>query len=407
MTPFRSDRFRLVPRPRSQWLRLAWFAGALLALLAMPLFPFGFALLLLLLLVGGMLPSRRLPPPAAGVLAVGVQGVTWNQRLLAERGDITSGLIVPAGGGGFVVRLFRRFPRALLELAAPDEREAGLLLAHLGLDASQAAVTIPFASRVRASTAGAILWPLSAFLAPFVLLFGLLAVVFGDLEGLFYGALFVVPTALWVGLNFVPSTVRIGTDGILVSWMGATDFIAHDDIAELRPYAGVGGGGIAIRTRSGRELLLPRMSPFAASLDRSELDLVLLRVRQAIEQQRRAQRDRALILPSRGERSTAEWVAALRTVGTGAHQDHRTAPIDADRLLRIAEDAGASPELRLSAAIAISEVADDASRRRLRIAAEASADPEVRAALELSAEREASEAELGAALERMSRLHGR
>jgi hypothetical protein len=207
----------------------------------------------------------------------------------------------------------------------------------------------------------------------------------------------------WAVLNVAGSTVRIGADGILVSWLGTETFVAYDDLEGIERYAGNAGAGLVLRLRGGREMRLPRMGAFTASLDMRELDLVVRRVQEAVEHEQRAQVDRGLVLPERGRRTTEEWIAALRSVGSGARSDHRTAPVGADRLLRIAEDPGAAPEMRAAAAVALGSVADDASRGRLRIAADATAEPDLRAAIALAAEQDAEDEALGAALDRLGR----
>lgn len=406
MSTLDSDRYqRLCPVPRRRaltTLAITAFAAFQLvpALAGMPPVVALVLLPLIAAVVYACVPVRLLP--VAGDLEADAEGVRWNGELIAPRGQILAGLVVPGAGGPLEVRLVRRSPRRPVSFVVPDEETARALLRELGLDASQMAVSLPFGSRLRASVAGTLLWALSLLAMPISLLIAALVAAFAPSLGTAVAAgLLALAAIAWTTLNLAGSTLRIGADGILVSWLGRTSFVAYDDLQDIRPYVDNGGAGIVLRLRSGGEMRLPRMGAFTMALDRRELDLVVHRVQQAVEQQQRAQVDRGLVLPERGGRPSSAWIAALRSVGTGARSDHRTAPVAADRLLRIAEDPGAAPEMRVAAAVALGGVGDDASRARLRIAAEATAEPELRAAMALAAEEDAAEEELGAALDRL------
>jgi hypothetical protein len=407
MSPLESDGYlRLFPEHTR---RRAWIALVITALVALQGLLMGWAgplggfTLFVLPVIAAVVYTRlpAAPVAVAGHLSASADGVWWDGAIVAPRGQIVAGLVVAGQAGPPVVRLVRRFPREPLSFTAPDETAARALLRELGLDASQTALSLPFGSLLRASRVAAFLWPISLVVLPFALLSALPVALIGSHEWAPVAGLLVIATALWMTLNLGGSTVRIGTDGILASWLGRTRFVAYDDLEDIRPYIENSGAGVVLRLRAGRELRLPRMGAFTVSLDRTELDLVVHRVRQAVDQQQRAQKDRGLVLPARGARSVSEWIAALRAVGTGAHSDHRNAPVDSDRLLRIAEDPGATAEMRAAAAVAFGASADGASRGRLRIAAASTAEPELRAAIALAAEEGAADEELGAALDRL------
>jgi hypothetical protein len=77
--------------------------------------------------------------------------------------------------------------------------------------------------------------------------------------------------------------------------------------------------------------------------------------------------------------------------GTNAY---RAAAPEPDDLWRLAEDPGASPQLRVAAAVALSPLLDEAGRHRLRVAANASATRSTRVALHRIASEPLAEKEL-------------
>lgn len=97
-------------------------------------------------------------------------------------------------------------------------------------------------------------------------------------------------------------------------------------------------------------------------------------------------------------RSVATWVTELRRVGSGAQQDHRTAPAEGERLLRIATSANKGPSERAAAAIALSSTDDPRDRERLLELSRTTARPKLRVLLQ-HASAGASDEVLAAALE--------
>jgi len=100
----------------------------------------------------------------------------------------------------------------------------------------------------------------------------------------------------------------------------------------------------------------------------------------------------------RGDADTDQWRDELETLTAVREGRYRIAHVDRDELLRLAEDAAASPEQRVAAALVLCSKAPDAeAQRRVRIAAEACADVDLRAVLEAAAEGEIAEAHLAQA----------
>ena len=340
--------------------------------------------------------------PVAGDLAAGEHGVLWNGRLLATRAQITAGFVIPADRGAPEVRLVRRFPRRPITFLVPDELSGRELLGALGLDASQTVASFKLASLLRArwyATVG----NLGCLVAlPASLIMVLMANGTGAIGGAVRASMLGLGALAWIVFNMIPARARVGADGVLVEWLWQRTFVAFEELTSARVYVDANNAGVALALRDGREVLLPAMGLFTAEIAREELTLMVKRIEQAAEVHRRSEADRGVKLPPRGERSAREWLEVLRAMGSGASADHRTAPVEADTLFRIAEDPGTEPARRIAAAVALSGGMDEAGRSRLRIAASTTAAPELREVLELAASEAADEEAIAAAIERVA-----
>ena len=138
--------------------------------------------------------------------------------------------------------------------------------------------------------------------------------------------------------------------------------------------------GVELVLRSGASVRFPIVQ--GRSLDTGQMTLILERMRQAKESHDRGDATSEAALLERHERDIPAWIAALRAIGTGANQDHRTAPVEPEKLWRIVEDPAATPTARAGAAVALSAAIDEGGKRRLSAAAEAVAAPRLRIALD-------------------------
>jgi hypothetical protein len=348
---------------------------------------------------------RRMPPTrrTKGSLRADEEGVRWNGRLAIPLTSIRSGFLVPpqAWGRPPLVRIERRWPRAAVTFEVPDVGAARALLRALGLDGSQVVASFAFRSRVRASGWGPMV-TLALIGAPFVVPFVLVRL---DLprEAMFaFAAVELLALVVWLVLNAMPIRAEVGADGVLVSWLWRRRFVSYDRIRGIGPYGAGDAIGVEITLDAGTPLRLPIAQTMSPAFNREQLGLVVQRLLQAAAGHRAAHQRPVPVLPEAGGRSTSEWVRSLRAVGTGANADHRTAPVDVEQLWRIVEDPGKPQVARASAAVALSGGLDEAARARLLISARATAAPEMRRLLEVAAE-DASEDEIGAMLERVSR----
>ncbi len=208
--------------------------------------------------------------------------------------------------------------------------------------------------------------------------------------------------ALIVFMN-LPGKVDIGSDGIFIDLRDKKRFVPFSDIVEATVYREDAMGkrfvGVALALGSGEPMKLPiGEDQFGAGDRAAALSAALT---SAIEAFRRnaAPDDAALLL--RGDRSVAAWANDLRRIGEGANAGPRDAPIDPDRLLRIAESPAATAEARAGAAAALRAKLDAEGKKRLRIAAESTVSPDLADAL--SAAAEGDEKAVETALDRVRR----
>lgn len=186
----------------------------------------------------------------------------------------------------------------------------------------------------------------------------------------------------------LPGKVDIGSDGIFVDLRDKKRFVPFSDIVEASVYRENAMGkrfvGVALAMRSGEPMKLPiGEDQFGAGDRAAALSAALTEAIKAF-QRNAAPDDAALLL--RGDRSVAAWANDLRRIGEGANAGPRDAPIDPDRLLRIAESPAATAEARAGAAIALRAKLDAEGKKRLRIAAESTVSPDLADALSAAAE---------------------
>ncbi|MFO0555612.1 MAG: hypothetical protein U0271_44955 [Polyangiaceae bacterium] len=212
---------------------------------------------------------------------------------------------------------------------------------------------------------------------------------------------FLLLAGVLVAHLYSKTRVRVAADGVVVRWLGWTQRVAFSQIEAVSLFDKTLFQeeifGVRLRLRDGRELCVPCGLERAGEVAANDL---LETLRSAIDAYKDGSGDGASAL-ARGARSLSEWVAHLRVMGTQANVDMRTAPVNPDELLRVAEDPSAPPTTRVAAAIALKD--DAAARVRLSAAASATASPALAEALERAAS-EASDEALIEALEALEAL---
>jgi hypothetical protein len=308
---------------------------------------------------------------------------------LMRRGAFRDGVVIPHQGASPVVRLHRGI-RPALELEVESVEAARALLRALRLDPGQAVATFRIGSRA-AARAPATLLAIGLFVFTFAVAMIADEALFLSLAAtVLLSAVAAVP-ALLTGIR---SVLSIGTDGFLVRWLGTRRLVRFADVAAFswREAAFLGALHLDVKLRSGRveTLTLHRRSP--------DFQGVVERLHQAFTATHgELTTEASVAVLARRDRPLPAWIASLRALGAGANATHRDAPVAPEALLRIVEDAGAEPESRAAAAIALTGEADEGRRARILSAARSVAAPKLRVALEAAA-RDADEAALAEAL---------
>lgn len=334
-----------------------------------------------------------------GTLTLDDAALRLDGRALVRRDELKQAFVVPTEEA-VLVRLERRGRLSPpLFVRVRDHDEAALLLRELGFDAERTAAEMRIASGMLAMSVG---MQLGLTLGPLVVF--LPAVLFASAVLQSPALVFAMVAALLMyifTLAFAPTTVRIGTDGVVTRWLGRTRFIEHARIQSAKTYdeyiATKRQRGVRLVLTGGEEVRLP-----TGQMDVGEAEAARLaqRIEEAREAHRRGATGGAADVLARGDRDVAGWVKALRGIGAGA-ASLRSPAVPRDVLLRIVEDSRAAPLDRASAAVAAIESGDADVKKRVRIASEATASPELRVALDriVAADDEAAIAE---ALEELS-----
>jgi hypothetical protein len=304
------------------------------------------------------------------------------------REALRDAFVLPRAGKPPVVRLMRRGRRAPLDVRVRDEGEGRRMLRALGLDASQTVASCALPSRVVMSRR----LQLAVFggagaLAAIALLIGwLIAPHVPEVWA------FLMMAPLFAALVFTrlsQTTLRVGADGLLITWLGTRRFIRYSDVIDVTAYEDPGPAqprwtGVDVWLESAERLRLP-IAPKRA-LGGPSVAIVEERIREAMDTHRRGDAAADAVLLRRRGREVDGWLRSLRSLGSGASAAHRTAPVLPDRLWRVVEDPSAEASARAGAAVALAVEIDDEGRARLRAAARATAAPKLRIAIEAAAD---------------------
>ncbi len=330
--------------------------------------------------IGYGLQSTKNPLFHYGTLTLDDAALSLDGRPLVRREELKQAFVVPIKEAILVRLEHRGRLRPPIFVRVRDHDEAAALLRELGFDAEHVAAQMRIASGLLAMSAAA---QLGFTLSP--LLFFLPGVLFASAVLHSASLVFAMIGALLAylfTLSFAPTTVRVGTDGVVTRWLGRTRFIEHARIQTVKTYdeylATKRQRGVRLVLTGGEEVRLPTGQ---MDVGESEAARLAQRIEEAREAHRRGTAGGATDVLARGERDVRAWVKFLRGVGAGA-VDTRSPALPTDVLLQVVEDSRAAPVARASAAVAAIESGDEDARRRVRIAAETTASPRLRVALE-------------------------
>lgn len=310
-------------------------------------------------------------------LRADASGLMADDELIAPRERIEAAYYEPASEEDPEPRITFRMRKQRDFVVVSDPAHAKRILAELALDAAHARTDFR-AAPLPVSSGNAAMLFFGAVLV-FLYLFGTLNV-----------PLWPIPFALFP-LAIVPRKIRVGVDGVFVSWLGLSRFVSYGDIRRVRAVPeGVGlelanGSTYFVRTAGLREsregtvlrgAFLDHPYTIAARIEEAQRAYVLAR----------AADDPAALAPPGDD--LKEWVARMRRLGTGDGSAYRAAAVSRETLWRVAENAAAPPAARAGAIIALSPSLEAPERQRLRVAVDAVADPRAREVLTRAAEGE-------------------
>jgi hypothetical protein len=220
--------------------------------------------------------------------------------------------------------------------------------------------------------------------------------------------------------------VIVGADGVALEGFGKRRFIAYAEVRRIKRDP----EGVRLHLKDGGSVLLPTIVDTKAPLpvtrgvdalfdpasvkrsfpggiaseevyekDMARREALFDRIRLAMRGRGQSRVSSVQLAQlDRRRRSLPAWRDDLRALLAVEGSGYRGAALGPDQLAEVVEDAGASAERRVAAAIALSGSGDAESRRRVRIAVEACVDENLRAALAHAAEGEIEEAELRRAM---------
>lgn len=337
--------------------------------------------------------ANKSPRLHDGLLRIDDDTVSFAGKVLCQRRDLRSALLVPRDGQLYL-RLTRGRGLPALLLAVSSEQHGREILRTLGFDASQSVAelralspyfALPGYKQLLASLAPVLL---AGVMIPITALAGRTAAPFAALA-------FVLTTLLFVTATLWPSRLSVGADGVLSRWLWRSRFFPFSQVQRVDPierrtlnkrYLGV-----ELTLRDGSTTFLPIGQK---RWSEEEFHATVERIREAIEVYRSGSLGEGASVLERAGREPSAWVVALRRIGEGANADLRTAPVHPEQLARLVADPSARPAARASAAVALAATRAPAELERIRIAAETAAAPRLRVALSRAADASASDAEL-------------
>ena len=403
----KSDAVRLGPTRLARFAPFITSIGVMLLLLVQNVsLPLIVSLPLQIVCLIGMLAGIPLSRRHAGkrmrergALRVDPAGLHWNGALVLPRAAARRGVVVPESPEGPMVRIHGPKFSWPVELAVTDVADGRDILRALGLGASQIIATFVGRSRLLPSRGMRVGWLVGAGIV-----FALAGFLLTSMAAL--KALLLMPMIFpLIMLGFWPSRVDVGTDGVLVRWLGARKFVPYDEVDRVEPT----DTGVRLILEGGDRFVDLPVGPMQTRRPERPLEVQLRNERDAlIERIKSAMIAPAVDAPAaqlepsmlaRGGRTPSDWLASLRSMVAKREGRMRAAPVLDDQLWALLSDPSTSPSARAGAAVVLASHSDEGTREKLRIAAQSIASPKLRIVLETAAEGEERELELVRALD--------
>jgi hypothetical protein len=313
-----------------------------------------------------------------------------------RKSDILSAYLQPRTQELPIVRVRGRYWASSVDLGMKNQAQGKRLLESLGQDPSHAVARF----RVRAGFENKTLRGLVSGLTAMGWLGMNMTHAFSRSSAMSaaYTTFFILVAAAMLS-TFMPTTVTIGSDGVLVQKVLGSRFI---------PFAEVESIGTSMRSphvivlylRDGKTIDLRTRANDRKVDVNDEARAIRVRLDEALAGFRlRDGGTEAIAWLARGARSTREWLGALRALSGDA--GYRNAAILPEQLWRIVEDPGAEPSARAGAVVALGQALDAEGKERVRRVALASASPRVRVALSAAVSKPADDPEVTRAFDEL------
>ena len=342
-----------------------------------------------------------------GELTLGREGLsvtTHRTKRAYPPGSVADGWVDDAGE--VVSVILRMRDGDVISMEAPTLKEARAVLLAAGVAAEQQVLRMRLANAMSQVPIGGCIAALGSVVLPIVGLIALSALVVspsGDRAQGTAALILAMAAAVFALLvrALIPRQIVIGTDGIAVERLFGKTFVPHARVTEVISTA----GAVVLQIRGARPLWLPTGSRYSGPrtrADESPHTALLNRIEEARAAGRagssRAARTGDL---DRAGRSLDAWRDHLRSLTKS--DSYRRAAVVHEEIAAVLEDAGAPPQLRVAAALALAPVDDATIKHRIAGAVRTCADDRLRTALQAAADDELTEEDLSPLLRRKQR----
>ena len=199
--------------------------------------------------------------------------------------------------------------------------------------------------------------------------------------GIYGLVVYLAMVGLFVANLLWPTTISVGSDGVLVAGLVRRSFYPFAKIVGVK----TSNWGVVLERENGRTIEI-RTEANANRGRSSKRDTLLGCIQRRVADLAASPTDEATsVLLARGGRSVEEWARDLRALAVGQAGGYRAASIPTEELWRILEDPKSDPTARAGAAVALRSSLNEEGRARIRVVAEQCASPKIRVALEAAA----------------------
>ncbi len=330
-------------------------------------------------------------------------GMWLGPRAFVSRDEVSQGFLLGCSDDGeWMVRLERWGLRADLRLIVPGPEEGRAILSALRLGVDRHTATFHGMARFHALStlrrALVVTAPPPLLLAAYF--WFLQAETAANVRAAANAQLVLFPLAVafYLVLGVTRTRIDVGSDGVLVRWLGRERFHRHADIARVRVTEGLVLTGVDLELHGGDAFSMPVGT---RRLDGGLARELGERIEDARAHASQARTHGAEVALERRGRPASAWLSGLRNVGAGANADMRTAIVSLDDLAAVLLDPTSPPATRAAAAVAAVAADPFEGRARVRIAHASCAHKKLKVALRAVLRFDASDAEISRALGRL------